>query len=115
MRVRLLCSGMHFLVRRIRLSVSDVCHDGIIEERRFLADQTDLVAVVLDVQVFHIPAFKFDGSHRRIVIPLDQLHHSRLAVTRGADEGKRFSSLDRQVDAVENVRLGTRWIVEVDI
>ena len=72
-------SILDLFVRCVGLTHQDVLLDRRIEKDRFLADITNLLAVVAEIDVLHVNAVNEDIAGAGIVESLNKLHSCGLA------------------------------------
>ena len=80
-----------------------------------MADDGDVIAEVLDLDVPELGIANKDGAGCGFVEPLKESSHSRLAGAGGPDDGDTFAFLDLDVDAAEDGSIGPFWVGEVDV
>lgn len=102
--------------------VRDVVEDGIVEQDRLLLHQPDLRAPPLQIQILDIVLPDQDsplvGMLRigiQLIPALQQTHDRALTGARGTNQGRRLVFLEPGVQALEHLRVGSRWVGEMHI
>ncbi len=93
----------HSLQRNIRLAISDVVADGIVEENRLLGDLADLFAQRSQADFAEIVAVDEDAARAHIEEAGDEVDHGRFSGAAGTDEGNDLTATNIQVDIVQDL------------
>ena len=95
--------------------LGDVGEDRAGEEDGLLADEADLGAQVAHVEAGEVVAAQLDGAGERVVVPLHEGHHCRLAGSRRPDERHEGALRDLEGEASGNLGVWARRVGEVDV
>mmetsp|Transcript_73984 Transcript_73984/g.173688 ORF Transcript_73984/g.173688 Transcript_73984/m.173688 type:complete len:360 (-) Transcript_73984:725-1804(-) len=96
-------------------SIHDVVLNGHGKQYGFLLHQPNLVAQPLGVVLQDVHPVNEDGSTLHVIEPLDEIDKGRLAAPGLTDEGERLARGQIDAEAVHDLHLGARGIVEVNV
>src|SRR6266436_4446854 len=94
---------LHLLLRNMRLAISDVVTDGVIEQHRLLRHNANLRSQRRQSNVANIGAVDPDPPAASIKKARDQMHQSALPRAARSDHGQHFARLHLQVDPVQDI------------
>ena len=95
-------------------AVGDVVADGAGEELDLLRDDGEMLAVVAEVEGFHVAAVEVKGAVGGVVEADDQAHKGRFTGAGFADDGNALAGADVEGDVFDGGGCGAR-ILEGDV
>ena len=102
-----LCGGDHLFIGGVQPTVTDVLHDGALEQPCVLQHHAKALAQSAAVKVPHIVAVQGDGTGVHIVEAHQQLDHGGLARAGGAYDGYLLAGLHRAAEIVDDGLVGS--------
>ena len=95
----------HFFVRSIQTTVSDVLHDGIVEQPGILKDHAETGPQTVTVEGPHVMTVQQDGTAVDIIETHQQFDQGGLAGAGGADDGDHLTLLYIAAEVVDDRRV----------
>ncbi len=100
---------------RVRLAIPDVILDCSRKQRRLLSDVTDLRSNICHVQILHVDTVQRYPPANGIVESLDKANGRALPSARRSHESDSLSTLDLQIQPVENHIVWPGGVSECDV
>ena len=93
----------HLVVRRLGPRVADVVGDRGVKHERFLIDEDDVTAEIVEREILDVVAVEPDGARVRVEQAQQQVGDRRFAAAARADQREALARRDRERHAVQHL------------